>query len=161
MAAVRTKIEAARLLVYNAARRKSSGLPFTGQASMAKLYSSEVVIVECLIAGPQILLTFWKRRSFGFNEPLTEPYHAHNYVSWSAVHSVSGLDVMFHCLLLFSCFDSKLNIDADPYVDIMLQLLQLEMRTLWTGDFFFLWISSFDFIWNILFNFDKYWDGIP
>jgi alkylation response protein AidB-like acyl-CoA dehydrogenase len=39
---VRTKIEAARLLVYNAARRKSSGLPFTGQASMAKLYASEV-----------------------------------------------------------------------------------------------------------------------
>ncbi|MCE3234573.1 MAG: acyl-CoA dehydrogenase [Vampirovibrio sp.] len=38
------EIEAARLLVYNAARLKLAGLPFTKEASMAKLYASEVAM---------------------------------------------------------------------------------------------------------------------
>ena len=42
ISAVATQIEAARLLVYNAARRKEAGLPFTKEAAMAKYYSSEV-----------------------------------------------------------------------------------------------------------------------
>ena len=37
-----TEIEAARLLVYNAARLKEAGLPFLTEAAMAKLFSSEV-----------------------------------------------------------------------------------------------------------------------
>ncbi|KAK4318644.1 hypothetical protein Pmani_010362 [Petrolisthes manimaculis] len=37
-----TEIEAARLLVYNAARLKEAGQPFIKQGAMAKLYSSEV-----------------------------------------------------------------------------------------------------------------------
>ncbi len=37
-----TQIEAARLLVYNAARLKEAGLPFLKEAAMAKLYSSQV-----------------------------------------------------------------------------------------------------------------------
>ena len=37
-----TQIEAARLLVYNAARRKEANLPFTKQAAMCKLFASEV-----------------------------------------------------------------------------------------------------------------------
>jgi alkylation response protein AidB-like acyl-CoA dehydrogenase len=37
-----TEIEAARLLVYNAARLKDQGQPFVKQAAMAKLYASEV-----------------------------------------------------------------------------------------------------------------------
>jgi alkylation response protein AidB-like acyl-CoA dehydrogenase len=37
-----TEIEAARLLVYNAARLKDAGLPFIKQAAMAKLFASEV-----------------------------------------------------------------------------------------------------------------------
>jgi alkylation response protein AidB-like acyl-CoA dehydrogenase len=36
------EIEAARLLVYNAARLREAGLPFAKEAAMAKLYSSEV-----------------------------------------------------------------------------------------------------------------------
>lgn len=36
------EIEAARLLVYNAARLKENGLPFIKEASMAKLYASQV-----------------------------------------------------------------------------------------------------------------------
>jgi len=36
-----TEIEAARLLVYQAAWRKGQGLPFTKQAAMAKLFASE------------------------------------------------------------------------------------------------------------------------
>lgn len=36
------KIQAARLLVYNAARRKETGLAFVQDAAMAKLYASEV-----------------------------------------------------------------------------------------------------------------------
>ena len=36
------EIEAARLLVYNAARLKDAGKPFLKQAAMAKLYASEV-----------------------------------------------------------------------------------------------------------------------
>lgn len=36
-----TELEAARLLVYNAARLRDAGLPFTREAAMAKLYSSE------------------------------------------------------------------------------------------------------------------------
>ncbi len=38
------EIEAARLLVYNAARLKLAGHPFTKEASMAKLYASEVAM---------------------------------------------------------------------------------------------------------------------
>ena len=41
MAQVATEIEAARLMVYNAARLKEEGRPFTKQAAMAKLYSSQ------------------------------------------------------------------------------------------------------------------------
>jgi alkylation response protein AidB-like acyl-CoA dehydrogenase len=37
-----TEIEAARLLVYNAARLKDAGLPFVKEAAMAKLIASEV-----------------------------------------------------------------------------------------------------------------------
>jgi alkylation response protein AidB-like acyl-CoA dehydrogenase len=37
-----THLEAARLLVYNAARLRDRGLPFLRQAAMAKLYASEV-----------------------------------------------------------------------------------------------------------------------
>ena len=35
-------IEAARLLVYNAARLKENGLPFVKEAAMAKLYAAQV-----------------------------------------------------------------------------------------------------------------------
>jgi alkylation response protein AidB-like acyl-CoA dehydrogenase len=42
LADMATEIEAARLLVYNAARLKDAGEPFLAQAAMAKLYSSEV-----------------------------------------------------------------------------------------------------------------------
>jgi short-chain 2-methylacyl-CoA dehydrogenase len=35
-------IEAARLMVYNAARLKEQGAPFVKEAAMAKLYSSQV-----------------------------------------------------------------------------------------------------------------------
>lgn len=42
IAEVATKIEAARLLTYNAARLVESGQPFVKQASMAKLYASEI-----------------------------------------------------------------------------------------------------------------------
>ncbi|HVU03907.1 MAG TPA: acyl-CoA dehydrogenase [Polyangiaceae bacterium] len=39
---VATEIEAARLMVYNAARLKDAGKPFIKEAAMAKLFSSEV-----------------------------------------------------------------------------------------------------------------------
>jgi alkylation response protein AidB-like acyl-CoA dehydrogenase len=42
LADMATEIEAARLLVYNAARLKEAGLPFIHQAAMAKLFASEV-----------------------------------------------------------------------------------------------------------------------
>lgn len=42
IARMATDLEAARLLVYNAARLKDSGLPFLKEAAMAKLLSSEV-----------------------------------------------------------------------------------------------------------------------
>jgi alkylation response protein AidB-like acyl-CoA dehydrogenase len=41
-AQVATEIEAARLMVYNAARLKDAGQPFVKQAAMAKLFSSQV-----------------------------------------------------------------------------------------------------------------------
>jgi len=37
-----TEVEAARLLVYNAARLRDAGLPFQTEAAMAKYYSSEI-----------------------------------------------------------------------------------------------------------------------
>lgn len=37
-----TQIEAARLLVYNAARLKENGQPYIKEAAMAKYYASEV-----------------------------------------------------------------------------------------------------------------------
>ena len=42
LANMATELEAARLLVYNAARMRDAGLPFVSQAAMAKLYSSQV-----------------------------------------------------------------------------------------------------------------------
>jgi len=42
LAQMATEVEAARLLVYNAARMKEAGLPVVKEAAMAKLYSSQV-----------------------------------------------------------------------------------------------------------------------
>ena len=42
LAQAATELEAARLMVYNAARLKDAGEPFTQQAAMAKLYASQV-----------------------------------------------------------------------------------------------------------------------
>ncbi len=42
VAQMATEIEAARLMVYNAARLKDAGLPFVKEAAMAKLFSSQV-----------------------------------------------------------------------------------------------------------------------
>jgi alkylation response protein AidB-like acyl-CoA dehydrogenase len=39
---VAMEIEAARLMVYNAARLKDAGQPFVKEAAMAKLFASEV-----------------------------------------------------------------------------------------------------------------------
>ncbi|HEV8613422.1 MAG TPA: acyl-CoA dehydrogenase [Gemmatimonadales bacterium] len=51
LAQMRTEIEAARLMVYNAARLKDGGQPFATEAAMAKLFSSQVadrVTSQCL-----------------------------------------------------------------------------------------------------------------
>ena len=40
MAEMAVKVEAARLLVYNAARLRDAGLPFATEAAMAKYYAS-------------------------------------------------------------------------------------------------------------------------
>ena len=40
------EVEAASLLVYNAARMKDHGMPFVKEAAMAKYYSSEVYYRE-------------------------------------------------------------------------------------------------------------------
>ncbi len=42
LAEMATELRAARLMVYDAARRKDAGLPFLQEAAMAKLFSSEV-----------------------------------------------------------------------------------------------------------------------
>jgi alkylation response protein AidB-like acyl-CoA dehydrogenase len=42
LAKMATEIEAARLLVYNAARLREAGMPFVAEAAMAKYFSSEV-----------------------------------------------------------------------------------------------------------------------
>jgi alkylation response protein AidB-like acyl-CoA dehydrogenase len=42
LARAATEIAAARLLVYEAARRRDAGLPFVAESAMAKLYASEV-----------------------------------------------------------------------------------------------------------------------
>jgi alkylation response protein AidB-like acyl-CoA dehydrogenase len=42
LARAATELEAARLLVYNAARLRDAGLPFLTEAAMCKIYSSEV-----------------------------------------------------------------------------------------------------------------------
>jgi len=42
LAQMATEIEAARLMVYNAARLKDAGQPFAQQAAMAKLFSSQI-----------------------------------------------------------------------------------------------------------------------
>jgi butyryl-CoA dehydrogenase/short/branched chain acyl-CoA dehydrogenase len=42
LAKMATELEAARLLVYNAARLRDAGLPFVSEAAMAKYYSSEI-----------------------------------------------------------------------------------------------------------------------
>jgi butyryl-CoA dehydrogenase/short/branched chain acyl-CoA dehydrogenase len=42
LAQLATELEAARLMVYNAARLKDAGRPFLAEAAMAKLYSSQV-----------------------------------------------------------------------------------------------------------------------
>jgi butyryl-CoA dehydrogenase/short/branched chain acyl-CoA dehydrogenase len=42
LAKMAIQVEAARLLVYNAARLRDAGLPFLTEAAMAKYYSSEI-----------------------------------------------------------------------------------------------------------------------
>src|SRR5262245_12740628 len=42
-----TRLEAARLLVYNAARLRDAGLPFVREAAMAKLFASEAAGMIC------------------------------------------------------------------------------------------------------------------
>ena len=42
-----TKLEAARLLVYNAARMKDAGMPFLKEAAMSKLYASQAAQEIC------------------------------------------------------------------------------------------------------------------
>ena len=42
LANMATELEAARLLVYNAARLRDAGLPFVSEAAMAKLFSSQI-----------------------------------------------------------------------------------------------------------------------
>jgi butyryl-CoA dehydrogenase/short/branched chain acyl-CoA dehydrogenase len=42
LARMATAVEAARLLVYNAARLRDAGLPFTAEAAMAKYFSSDI-----------------------------------------------------------------------------------------------------------------------
>ena len=44
-----TDLAAARLMVYNAARLKDAGLPFTQEAAMAKLFSSQVANKVCSV----------------------------------------------------------------------------------------------------------------
>jgi alkylation response protein AidB-like acyl-CoA dehydrogenase len=44
LAEMKTKIEAARLLVYKAARDKDMGLDYVESAAMAKLYASEIAM---------------------------------------------------------------------------------------------------------------------
>jgi alkylation response protein AidB-like acyl-CoA dehydrogenase len=51
LAQMRTEIEAARLMVYNAARLKDAGLPFVVEAAMAKLFASQSaqrIASECI-----------------------------------------------------------------------------------------------------------------
>ena len=43
VAQLATELQAARLLVYNAARMKERGQPVVKDAAMAKLYSAQVV----------------------------------------------------------------------------------------------------------------------
>ena len=50
LAEVATKIEAARLLVYNAARLREAGKPFLRESAMAKYFSSEVAEVASSLA---------------------------------------------------------------------------------------------------------------
>ena len=54
LADMATRIEAARLLVYRAARMKDAGQPFSKEASMAKLYASETAMF-CAHAAVQML----------------------------------------------------------------------------------------------------------
>jgi butyryl-CoA dehydrogenase/short/branched chain acyl-CoA dehydrogenase len=42
LAKMATEVEAARLLVYNAARMRDAGVPFVTEAAMSKYYSSEI-----------------------------------------------------------------------------------------------------------------------
>ena len=53
-----TEIEAASLLVYNAARLKDRGLPFLKEAAMAKYYTSEVAQILPLSQSVKILSSF-------------------------------------------------------------------------------------------------------
>jgi butyryl-CoA dehydrogenase len=53
LANMATKIEAARLMVYNAARLKDEGLPHAKEASMAKLFASEMAN-ECAREAVQV-----------------------------------------------------------------------------------------------------------
>lgn len=49
IAYVATQIEAARMLIYNAARRQEAGLPIVKEGAMAKFYSSEVTVMTSAI----------------------------------------------------------------------------------------------------------------
>lgn len=51
IALIGTQIEAAKLLVYNAARKREAGLPVIKEGAMAKYYASEVYFLPVLNNG--------------------------------------------------------------------------------------------------------------
>jgi alkylation response protein AidB-like acyl-CoA dehydrogenase len=65
---VATEIHAAEVITYNACRLKEAGLPFVKEASMAKLFASQVAertaskLIEWLLKGIAFTKFFWWKR---------------------------------------------------------------------------------------------------
>ncbi|MGX4600208.1 acyl-CoA dehydrogenase [Faecalimicrobium sp. JNUCC 81] len=94
LADMKTKIEAARLLVYKAASKKDAGKPYSVDAAMAKLYASEVAM-EVTTKGVQLHGGYGYTREYDIERMMRDAKITEIYEGTSEVQRmVIGADLL-------------------------------------------------------------------
>ncbi|MBO3446054.1 acyl-CoA dehydrogenase [Clostridium sp. CCUG 7971] len=94
LADMKTKIEAARLLVYKAASKKDTGKPYSVDAAMAKLYASEVAM-EVTTKGVQLHGGYGYTREYDIERMMRDAKITEIYEGTSEVQRmVIGADLL-------------------------------------------------------------------
>ena len=95
-----TKLEAARLLTYNAARLKEQNKPMVMEAAMAKYYSSEVLCFQSSLLNHSLFQVPDQRRIVHSSPCLKSEVHSES----SQTSKMSFCENCYICLRLFVLF---------------------------------------------------------